>query len=169
MKAIAQFKQNLEIFDKLFSNVPEDLRLWKKDENHWCCLEVLCHLVDEEKEDFRARIISLWENPAIELSPIAPKEWVTSRNYNTQDYEVKLKEFLVERKRSLEILESLDSKDERWNNKKIHSYFGEISPLFFLKNWLAHDLLHIRQLTRIRYDLLVEQSNVSLEYAGVWV
>ncbi len=38
----------------------------------------------------------------------------------------------------------------------------------FLSNWLAHDYLHIRQITKLKYDYLKQLTNEDLNYAGNW-
>jgi len=38
----------------------------------------------------------------------------------------------------------------------------------FFSNWLAHDYLHIRQITRLKYDYLKQLTNEDLSYAGTW-
>ncbi len=37
-----------------------------------------------------------------------------------------------------------------------------------MTNWLAHDLLHMRQIIKIKYLYLEQSSNVDLHYAGAW-
>jgi len=43
-----------------------------------------------------------------------------------------------------------------------------MSAKFILANWLAHDYLHIRQITRLKYDYLQDIPNENLSYAGNW-
>ena len=37
-----------------------------------------------------------------------------------------------------------------------------------LTNWLAHDYLHIRQIIKLKFDFLKDQSDEHLSYAGEW-
>ena len=32
---------------------------WKQSENKWSMLEIICHLYDEEREDFRSRLAKI--------------------------------------------------------------------------------------------------------------
>ena len=43
-----------------------------------------------------------------------------------------------------------------------------MSVKLFLSNWLAHDYLHIKQITRYRYNYLEEKTAINLQYAGNW-
>ena len=48
---IAQLRAHRSAFDSLLREVPPELRLWRPDPAHWCLLEIVCHLYDEERED----------------------------------------------------------------------------------------------------------------------
>ena len=165
---IQELRRNKEIFTQIFSSIDEELRHWKKQEENWSNLEVLCHLLDEEREDFRLRLQSLWNDPEADFIPIDPANWPSLRKYSEQDFDHTLAGFLEERDNSIAFLEELDEEDARWKNIKHHEQLGELSPEFYLHNWLAHDLLHIRQLTRIRYDYVSAMSLLSVDYAGTW-
>lgn len=39
---------------------------------------------------------------------------------------------------------------------------------FFLTNWLTHDYLHMRQIIKLKYDYLEQQSGEMIDYAGTW-
>ena len=128
---------------------------------------VICHLCDEDKEDFRARTKHTLETPELPLPPIDPTGWVTERKYMQQAFEEKIEEFLTEREYSIQWLESLT--DPEWGNAYQHPKFGKMTAKMFLCNWLAHDCLHIRQITRLKYDYLKFISDEPLDYAGEWI
>ncbi|MFN5934360.1 MAG: DinB family protein, partial [Roseiflexaceae bacterium] len=50
----------------------------------WSIVEVMCHLYDEEREDFRVRVMQPLTAPHLPIPGIAPEEWVHSRTYATQ-------------------------------------------------------------------------------------
>ncbi len=163
---LKELTRNKEGFKSIFENAPEHLSLWKPAAGKWCLLEILCHLYDEEREDFRARIQHTFENPSEPMKPIDPVGWVLKRKYIEQDYEITLKKFLTERHKSLEWLGGLH--DAKWDNVYQHSQLGEISASTFLSAWLAHDYLHIRQITRTKYLYFKTLSGHDLSYAGKW-
>ena len=165
---ISELRRNLEIFKSLFESVHDELIHWKKDEDHWCYLEVICHLLDEEREDFRLRLQTLLNQPEADFISIDPVGWVKDRDYINQEFHEKCQAFYNERSDSLKYLESLDEDDPGWFNTKDHKYFGKISPQYFLNNWVTHDYLHIRQLQRIKYDYMDMIADHSIEYAGKW-
>ena len=85
---------------------PADARL-KLTPETWSIVEVLGHLYDEEREDFRPRLDSLLHRPADPWPSINPGGWVTERAYNERDYATMLADWLTERARSLDWLDGL--------------------------------------------------------------
>ena len=163
---LEQLQKNKGIFKNLFEDENEDMFLWKQTPEKWCLLEILCHLYDEEREDFRFRTKWVLERPNETPPPIAPNDWVTERNYMQQDYRVMLDKFLAERDDSIDWLKSL--KNPKWDNYYVHPKIGNLSAKHFLDNWLAHDYLHFRQITKLKFDYLNHRSGERLDYAGIW-
>ena len=161
VKALAE---NLGFYKDLLSNLDTDTVSWKPSETSWSLLEVVCHLLDEEREDFKARILHLFKHPNNHPPAIDPQGWVTERNYAKQDYNTVLQEFFKERTKSIEWLNGLENAP--WENSFEHQHFGTMSASLFLTNWLAHDYFHFRQIFKIKYLYLQSQSMHSLNYAG---
>lgn len=163
---INELSKNSNVFKELLSDLTGEIYLWKPNPEKWCLLEIVCHFYDIEREDFRARTKLVLETPAEPLSPIDPPGWVESRNYMQQNYYDRLNDFLTERERSVEWLQNLSHPD--WANAYTHPKFGKMTAKMFLSNWLAHDYLHIRQITRLKYDYLEQLTHEDLSYAGSW-
>lgn len=163
---IEQLHQNKTVFYNLLKDIKEDMFLWKQTPEKWCLLEIVCHLYDEEREDFKFRTKWVLEQPNETPPQFNPVVWVTERNYIGQDYNTMLNKFIEEREQSIKWLKSLEN--PKWNNSYIHSKLGKLSAKFFLTNWLAHDYLHIRQITKLKFDYLKHQSGENLDYAGIW-
>ncbi len=161
-----QLDRNGASFKAWLSNLPTPLQSWRPAPEKWNLLEIVCHLRDEEREDFRARIRHILEAVPGPLPPIDPEGWVKERHYDGQDFDGVLREFLAERSHSVEWLEGLGEVD--WSAHYVHPKFGKLSARLFLHNWLAHDYLHIRQIVRLQYQYLKSQSGESLRYAGRW-
>ena len=162
---ISNLERNSQVFHGLLSNIPKEQHLFREAPDKWNLLEIVCHLVDEEKEDFRMRVSTTLEHPGQLPPPIDPPGWVTSRQYGQRDYEAKLAEFQYEREASIAYLRGLESPN--WENSYQHPQLVELSALHFLTNWLAHDFHHIRQINAINYAFL-KSRGVDLSYAGNW-
>lgn len=139
---------------------------WRPDPDSWSMLEVVCHLRDEEREDFRVRLDIILHHPDKPWPPIDPQGWVVDRDYNSQDLEEALTAFIEERERSLAWLEGLEDPD--WN-LIYEAPFGSMSAGNMLASWMAHDQLHMRQLVELHRFLSAERANpYSMAYAGEW-
>lgn len=163
---IPELSRNSGVFENLLRNVQGAMVTWRKENGAWCLLEIVCHLLDEELEDFRARLRQTLENPGQDLASIDPVGWVAHRGYMQRDYKKVLDQFLQERRDSVTWLLSL--RDTSWQNCSLHPEYGEISARKFLCNWLAHDYHHIRQINQIQYHYLKAKTGEDLTYAGNW-
>ena len=163
---IQELESDAVIFQNLLLNISIEDQIWKPSENKWCLLEIVCHLYDEEKEDFRPRLAKIL-NGDHNWDPIDPQGWVLSRNYMKKDFIEMVNKFLYERKRSIDWLNGLKIND--WNVKAVHPKFGEFTAYQMLCNWLAHDYLHMRQILKLKYQLLESDFEKGmLRYAGDW-
>lgn len=169
--------KNLLIIDQLESHIPvienllshhadHEMIIWRPQPEKWCLLEIICHLVDEEIHDFRKRVRLALFPDQYELEAIDPEDWVTSKRYMEQDYQSKISAWISERKTSIEWLRSLNAPN--WNSYFEHPQRGKVSASFYLNNWLAHDYIHIRQITQLKRAYLNQFGGQNLEYAGRW-
>lgn len=163
---INQLSKNLRTFSSMLKGIPQDLYLFKQNPEHWCILEIICHLIDEEKEDFRMRLQTVLEAPFKHPPIIDPEGWVKNRNYINQSFKEKLAEFKKERRASVTYLKALDQ--PKWKNYYEHPSLGPLDGHHFLRNWLAHDYLHVKQITRLKYQYLQSITSSDCRYAGNW-
>ena len=163
---ISELNNNWDDFKSMLSAISKQEYMWKPAPDKWCLLEIVCHLYDEEREDFRARLNHVLTTPDLPMPGIDPIALVTLNDYINQDYHEMLNQFLSERKNSIKWLNSLSAPD--YKQAYIHPKFGPLNGELFLTNWLAHDYLHFRQITKLKYDYLKFQTGVSLKYAGDW-
>jgi hypothetical protein len=163
---IAELTRNKIVFQGLFDSLSDEMITWKPSPQKWSLLEIICHLHDEERQDFRARTKKALEDPMGPLSSINPVGWVTERNYLDQEFKQKTLAFLDERETSIQWLASLQNPN--WDSFFVHPELGEMSANLFLSNWLVHDYLHIRQINRLKFEYLKTMTTSSLDYAGTW-
>ena len=165
--SIRQLQQNKTVFQQLLEGISAEEYRWKPQPEKWCLLEVICHLYDEEREDFRTRVRYSLETPDLAPPAIDPVGWVTERKYFEQDFDSMLAKFLHEREVSVLWLQSL--REPNWESPSQSRNGIPRSAHFYLSNWLAHDFLHIRQITKSKYDYLKLVSGEPLDYAGNWI
>lgn len=145
---------------------PEQAHL-KPDPESWSILEVINHLYDEEREDFRAHLNFILNNPTGNWPSSDPQGWVTTRGYNQREVLQSLKNFLTERKASIDWLKTLEVSD--WNAGITAPWGGLITAGDILSSWAAHDLLHMRQLIELHHVYVLQLADpYYVEYAGSW-
>ena len=155
---------NAAVVASVFEGVALEQARWKPD-GGWSMLEVLNHLCDEERDDFRQRLDLTLHHPSQEWPPIDPEGWATQRAYNQRDLQPSLADFLAERRRSVEWLRSLHSPDLTIARR--HPQGFELRAGDLLASWIAHDLGHVRQIVDIQRQYLAATAlPYSIEYAG---
>ena len=155
-----------DIFRALVLGVTQAEAQVRPTPESWSILEVICHLGDEEREDFRQRVDLSLNHPGEVWPPIHPGAWVTERKYNERDLAQSLNDFLAERAKSLVFLKGLASAN--WDANTVTPY-GERKAGDLLVSWVAHDNLHMRQLVELRRARLEKlTSPYDMSYAGDW-
>lgn len=161
--AAARLAASVRVIQDLVKGVSDAQARWKPGPERWSILEVVNHLHDEEREDFRYRFRHLLERPGEPVVPIDPPRWAVERRYNERDIGPSLETFVAERRSSLSWLATLQSP-----NLGVASPTGRTTGEL-LAAWVAHDLLHVRQITKLHYDFWArEVQPLRLEYAGEW-
>jgi hypothetical protein len=163
--AADRLEVNAGVFAALVARVPPEQARWKPEPAKWSVLEVMNHVADEEVEDFRRRLDLTLHQPGEPWPPIDPEGWAKERRYNQRDLDETLQRFLEERRRSVEWLRGLAAPDlERAFQ---HPKVGHLRAGDLLASWLDHDLIHIRQITRLHHQWLVERARpYGTDYAG---
>jgi hypothetical protein len=140
---------------------------WKPAPADWSIVEIVNHLVDEEVEDFRTRLRLTLESPLADWPPIDPKGAAIARKYQQRDLGESVARFESARSESLHWLRSL--RNLSLNQVHTHPKLGSMRAGDLLASWAAHDLLHLRQITKRRYQYLRAQVEpFKLDYAGEW-
>lgn len=164
---IGQLAAQAESIRQLCVGVGDEQARWRPDADSWSLLEVINHLADEEVADFRARLDCILHRPEAPWPPIDPGGWVMERNYNGRNLNESLDRFSALRRDSLEWLRALQQAD--LNASARAPWGGSIRAGDMLAAWVAHDLLHLRQLTELHYAWTQHRLQPwSVAYAGDW-
>ena len=165
-KLYQELTNSTEMIRALLKDIGQEQAQVKPDAESWSILEVVCHLYDEEHEDFREHLDFILHRQNEEYHAIDPQSWVTERKYNEQNFVEMQEKFFAERMKSLEWLKTLSDAD--WETTYTSQY-GSVTAGEMFSCWVAHDNLHVRQLVELR-RLHVERITkpFDLEYAGEW-
>ncbi len=146
---------------------PEDAR-FKPPSGAWSVLEIVCHLGDEEVDDFRARLTFLLEGKSGAWPAIHPDAWARERRYNEKDLRAAVARFTDERRTSIGWLRSLPAAVD-WSRAYQHPELGPIRAGDLLASWAAHDALHLRQIAKRLWELASRDApGYQTAYAGEW-
>lgn len=116
-------------------------------EGKWSIRHVVRHLADSELVwGYRLRKVLAEERPR--LTGFDQDRWARRLGYERTTLQTALRDFSTLRKSNLRLVKSLESDDLR--RTALHSERGEQSLAELLKLYAGHDLLHLRQLERIR-------------------
>ena len=161
-----QLACNAERIRGLLHGVSDEQARWRPDSGSWSMLEVVNHLYDEEKEDFPVRLTYILYHAGESWPPIDPEGWVASRHYNERDPRQSLARFLSARTESLAWLNGLVSPD--WE-AGVEVSWGRMTAGDMLASWVAHDLLHMRQLVELQRAYAARLVGpYRTDYAGAW-
>ena len=165
-KLYRELQNSTEMIRALLLDITQEEAQVKPDSGSWSILEVVCHLYDEEREDFREHVDFILHRQQEEWHVIDPQGWVKQRSYNEQDFTAMQEKFFSERANSLDWLKQLHLVD--WDTPYV-SQFGSTTAGEMLACWVAHDNLHVRQLVELRRFRIQNITRpYELEYAGDW-
>jgi hypothetical protein len=158
-------ENNAQAIRALAQDVSDDIARWKPEPDAWSILDVINHLAYEEEYDFRDRLDLVLNRPREAWLQADPARGVTDRS-RQQGLERSLNAFHAARKESLAWLKALQM--PHWETAH-ETPFGRIRAGDVLAAWVAHDLLHLRQLIELRYQALAQDVKpYGVRYAGSW-
>ena len=155
-----------EMIRALLGGITQKETQVKLSDESWSILEVVCHLYDEEQEDFREHLDFILNRQNEEWHVIDPQGWIKARKYNEKNFDEMANNFFMERRKSLDWLITLNGAN--WETTYVSQY-GSISAGEVFASWVTHDNLHVRQLVelrRIRIEKITQP--YSIGYAGDW-
>lgn len=162
----SHMEHNAETIRHMIRGVSAAQAVWKPEPTSWSVLEVVNHLADEERGDFRIRLDVMLHKADQPLPTFDPKRCVIERRYNERDLGESLDDFLSERKASIHWLHTLKSPD--WDAVYVAPGLKMTAGDMFA-SWIVHDTLHLRQLVKLQWLYTVrELAPRKVDYAGPW-
>jgi hypothetical protein len=130
----------------------------------WSPVEIVCHLRDEEQDDFGARLRVILDGGE-RFAPIDPPRWAEERRYREADPAGALRAFASRREASLELLAGVSP--EGLGRAIEHPRLGRMSGADLLAAWVAHDRLHLAQMAATLARLWADRwAPLRVDYAG---
>lgn len=150
--------------DALLSELDDAMWRSRPAPNEWSPVEIVCHLRDEETEDFGARVRVVAEGRAT-FVPIDPERWASERKYREDDPRAALVALKQRRRDNLAFLVLVDP--ARLTGVVDHPKLGAMSGLDLVAAWVTHDRLHLAQLSATLAKIGADRwSPLRTDYAG---
>jgi len=165
-KSLEILKRTPSVLDTLLTDLSKDWTQNNEGENTWSPYEVLGHLIHGEKTDWipRAKIIlSDSENKTFESFD----RFAQQNEDQNQTIEDLLSTFKKLRATNLETFESFNLTDTLLEKEGIHPELGKVNLKQLLSCWVAHDLGHIAQITRVMAKQYKTEVGPWLQYMGI--
>jgi len=168
VSALAASRRALErlpdVLDALAGDLDPAIARTRPARDEWAPVEILCHLRDEETEDFGARLRAV-VNGESSFVPIDPVSWVEARRYRDADTREALAALRARRRASVDYLAGIAA--ARLAAAIPLGKLGPLSGLDLLVAWVAHDQLHLAQLAGTLARLWASRwPEQKAEYAG---
>ncbi len=165
-KSIEILERTPGVVNALLQGLSKEWLFSNEGENTWSPYDVIGHYIEGEKTDWipRMRII---------LSADKDKRFVPFDRFaqlgNDKSKPIKalLNEFSEWRKNNIAELKKANLDEEKLNKKGIHPEFGEVTLRELLATWVAHDLNHIFQISRVMAKLYKEEMGPWPKYISV--
>jgi hypothetical protein len=164
---IRQLARNAQAMRALLQTVSEEQGRWKPSPETWCLKEVMQHIYNEERLDFRKHLKEMLHDPPLPWELFRHEDHISVENLRQA-----LEGFLVEREASILWLKALES--PAWEKKSPTPFTSDgvavsLSAGDVLVSWVAHDYLHLRQINELLYAWNEQKAKpFSVDYAGGW-
>ena len=132
---------------KIVSEISPELLKTRELPGKWSITEVIQHLADSELVGgFRFRMVMTADHPP--LTAYDQDMWAERLRYSQSNVREALDEFTMLRRSNVRLFERASPAD--WTRVGIHSERGEESLRHLLNLYAGHDVVHLRQIDRIR-------------------
>jgi FMN phosphatase YigB (HAD superfamily) len=143
---LAVLKATPAALHTLAQMLPDEAWTYCPTPGEWCLAEIICHLRDVDAEVNMPRFLKMLH----EVNPFLPgfdtDSWVSERQYIAQDCVEALTAFLANRKKLVQLIESMAPED--WMRKARHAIFGPTELREIVKIIAGHDRLHVNQVIK---------------------
>jgi hypothetical protein len=149
----------------MLTGLSDNWTMTNEGEQTWSPFDVLGHLVHGERTDWMARLEKILEKEDKKFDPFDRfAQFHESKGKSIADL---LNEFEHSRKQNIIKLKEKNIIDKHLQQKGIHPHFGEVTLEQLLSTWVAHDLGHIAQISRVMAKQLKDDVGPWQEYLRI--
>ena len=132
----------------------------------WSPYDITGHYIEGEKTDWIPRMRIILSNDD-DKRFVPFNRFAQLNNDKNKPINVLLKEFTERRKNNIIELKNANIDEEKLNKKGIHPEFGEVTLRQLLAAWVAHDLNHISQISRVMAKQYKEEIGPWTKYISI--
>jgi hypothetical protein len=165
-KSISILERTPVVLNSYLKGLSEDWTNHNEGENTWSPFDILGHLIVGEKTDWITRTqIIVSDNPDKNFKPF---NMAAQFEYGKgKSLEHLLSEFEVLRNENLKKLRAMKLTDKQMSLTGFHPEFGEVSLKELVSTWVAHDLGHIAQISRVMAKQYKSEVGPWIKYLGI--
>lgn len=165
-KTIAILERTPNVLSSMLQNLPTDWVSCNEGPETWSAFDVIGHLIQGERADWMIRtkiILSDRTDKSFEAFDRFA-QFKTSQGKSINDL---ILEFASLREANLEELKSLGISETNLKKTGNHPAFGAVSLRQVLATWVAHDLSHIAQISRVMAKHYKEDIGPFVQYLRI--
>ena len=165
-KSIELLERTPFVLESLLNGLSDDWTANNEGPETWSPYDVIGHLIHGEKTDWIARLeICLSSGPNKTFAKFDRfAQFDESKGKTLDDL---LTEFKVVRAHNLALLRSMGLTQADYNKTAIHPTFGEVKLSQLLSTWVAHDMDHIFQISRVMAKQYKDEVGPWVEYLKI--
>jgi len=161
-EAIAVLERTPSVVSSLLRGLPANWIISTEGPNTWSPYDIIGHLIYGEKTDWIPRTQIILERENKQFEPFNRfAQFEESRGKTIEDL---LKEFEYLRTNNLNTLKHFSLTEADLSKTGIHPAFGTVTLAQLLATWVAHDLDHLAQLSRVMAKQYLEEVGPWKEY-----
>lgn len=164
-KAIEILDRTPRVLNELLRDLSSEWTSQNEGDQTWSPFDIIGHLIHGEKTDWLTRTKIILEQTSVPFEPFdrfAQFEESKGKNLNKL-----LDEFTELRGQNMIEFKKLDISEADLDLKGIHPELGAVTLKNLLATWVAHDLGHIAQISRVMAKLYKEEVGVWYQYLGI--
>ena len=146
-EAIEVLERTPVVLEQMLGGLSSDWIMNNEGPETWCPYDVVGHLIHGEKTDWIARLDIILSDGNKNFTPY--DRFAQFKESKGKSLPQLLDEFKELRKQNVSTLKSKGLTDADFDKTGNHPSFGEVTLKQLLATWVAHDLSHINQITRV--------------------
>ncbi|MDO8991483.1 DinB family protein [Daejeonella sp.] len=165
-KTIAILERTPNVLSSMLYNLSADWVQCNEGPETWSVFDIIGHLIQGEKTDWMTRTKIILSDKTDKNFEAFDRfaQFKTSQGKSINDL---ILEFASLREANLEELKSLEIRESDLNMTGNHPAFGAVSLRQVLATWVAHDLSHIAQISRVMAKHYKEDIGPFVQYLRI--